>query len=50
MCEKTGVLLANLLTYLYDFNLIKTFFSFLKSYIRRYNQLANIYRPKHDRY
>ena len=37
ICEKAGVLLANLLAYLYNFNFIETSFSFLKSYIRRYS-------------
>ena len=40
---EVGVLLAKLPLYLYDFNLIKTSFSFLKSYIRRNDYMADLY-------
>ena len=46
MCEEAGVLLAYLPAYSCDFNPIETSFTFLKSYLRRHNKLADTYTPK----
>ena len=43
MCEEAGVLLTKLPTYSPEFNPIETSSSFLKSYIRRHCQLAELY-------
>ena len=48
MREKAEILLAYLSIYLYNFNFIKNFFAFLKFYIRRYGQLADITKLKNN--
>jgi transposase len=48
MCDAVKIILARLSSYSSDFNFIKTFFSLLKAWIRRNEELARSYTAEYD--
>jgi transposase len=48
MCDAIEIILTRLSSYSFDFNLIETFFSLLKAWIRKNEELARSYTTEYD--
>jgi transposase len=48
ICDAIEIILARLSSYSFDFNLIETFFSLLKTWIKRNEELTRLYTVEYD--